>query len=181
MDWTIPLDSGNPVIESKVDDIRFRFCLLNEQGKPANRFKEGEDFSFSFIMENKRKTGNLMVPEQTIEKMLVNGFCKVVTQKNEVVGYPFKVGGCKLGWEYYPFSGTDNKFELTVSWNDGLVGNCHFENLHQSPLPKGTYYTEFTHTFEFRIVPDAYEYLVDVPLSFKSIGPVTFKINFEIE
>jgi hypothetical protein len=173
--WEVPFDSRNPVIEHKVDGIRFKFCLLNEQGQPANTFKEGENFSFHFEMENLRKTNGLEFFGQLVAHMRNNGFCEVISQTPGTTGFPFGEGGCLKVLQTYPFHGKDNQLELTVPWSDDREEwdsrLCEFKSLHQPHLPKGAYYTEFTHTFEYRITPNTKV----------EVGPVTFKINFKVE
>src|SRR5512133_882742 len=52
--WEISPDSKSAVIQKEVDDIEFKFCLLNEEGEAATVFKEGESFSFYFSVTNNR-------------------------------------------------------------------------------------------------------------------------------
>ena len=47
--WEISPESGVPVIEQTVDDIQFKFCLLNEFGEPSTVFNEGANFSIYFV------------------------------------------------------------------------------------------------------------------------------------
>ena len=53
--WELSFNSNKKVIETTVENVRFKFCLLNEKGEEANSFNEGENFSFFLELEN---TGN---------------------------------------------------------------------------------------------------------------------------
>ena len=58
-------DSKSQVIEKEIDGITFKFCLLNEQGKPATIFNEGENIIFSFSLKNNLKE-DISIPTQFI-------------------------------------------------------------------------------------------------------------------
>ena len=55
LSWEISPDSKSQVIEKEVNGIIFKFCLLDEQGKSATVFNEGENFSFYFSVTNSSK------------------------------------------------------------------------------------------------------------------------------
>jgi len=50
--FELQIGDENAVIVKEVDGIEFKFCLLNEQGKPATVFNESENFTFQFSFKN---------------------------------------------------------------------------------------------------------------------------------
>jgi hypothetical protein len=169
--WEVLLNSRNPFIDQNVDDVSFKFCLLNEQGIPAVRFKEGENFSFRLEMINSGKD-ELEIFGQMAAELRNDGFSGVTSVEHGTIEFPIGRGLCLEKLQSYPFYGNDKHYQLTIPWNIEQLESmlCGFESLHQPNLPRGQYYTEFTHTFKFRITP----------ATGVNIGPLTFKINFEI-
>lgn len=177
--WEIPLNSNNPVIENITNEVKFKFYLLNEQGKPATSFKQGENFNFCLEMENQEKASNLRIVDD-IYKLINDGFCKVISQTKGVIGNPFMSVNCTDNFRTFPFYGEDKQCKIIIPWIDknqffSSVPFC-FDVAPQPVLAKGVYYTEFSHVFSFYIPPDSPDKLS----SSKKIGPLTFKINFEI-
>lgn len=166
--WEISLNSNKPVIEELVDGIRFKFCLLNEQGVPANKFKEGENFSFHFEMTNQEVTDSLCFRHGLICELVHDGFGRIISG-HDTTSF-FQNLFCAEDLRYTPFYGEQNHYEetLPVDYKPGTTGYVEPE------LPSGVYSTEFTHTFEFAVGSKR-------TLSNKCKESLIFKINFEIE
>ncbi|MDR1456318.1 MAG: hypothetical protein LBJ01_11745 [Tannerella sp.] len=159
------------------DDISFKLSLLNEEGKPATVFREGENFSFRFEMENLRENDKREYPGQLLGNLYVNGFSHVFNQNGDWVGSPFSEGGaCTKELSSFPFEG-DNRPDVTVPWNGSneeewwKYRSCDFTWSAPAVLPKGDYYTGFTYTFNYRITPNTWV----------ETGPVTMRIDFTVE
>jgi hypothetical protein len=146
------------------DGVEFRLSLLNEQGKPAVTFREGENISLRFEMENLRKNDGREYSIGLFCEMRTGGFGEVFTSDNMMV--------CALDWDVaclasmqtFSFDG-ENRYVYTSrplqSQRPPVV------------LPKGDYYTGFTHTFKYRIP--------DPPNTRVEIGPITMNIDFTVE
>ena len=157
------------------DGVRFRLSLLNEQGNPAVTFREGENFRFRFEMENIRKDDKREYIAHLMGFMFGGGFCDVYTRKGDLLISLFqREAACEYVMRTVPF---DGKNRLTASlplYDDNEEwpnGTCVYRRNPPSVLPKGTYSTGFTCTFEYRISPDTWV----------ETGPVTMNINFTIE
>ena len=172
--WEIGIDSATSVIDGNIDGINFKFCLLDERGLPFTELLRGENFRFYFEMINYRKSDSLALDGGLFGELYDNGFGGVLM--SGATHFSFDRPECPD--DLLPLFGKDNRYTLTIPWNDDGrdnrdVGACRVANLHRPPLPKGKYCTEFTHAFDF----------VDVngkPTDL-SIGPLTFKINFEVK
>jgi len=172
LSFDISPDSKSQVIEKEVDGIAFKFCLLNEQGKPATVFNEGENFSFYFSVTNKTNKKLYFIPEFAHTNIIDNEFCVVFTSDSQRIGRPFNfLGYDKIGIGAYPFDPETNyvfeqqwidKQDSTWGWKYG-----YYESSHQTPLPAGDYFTGFQSRFQF------YDDYLDTTL--------TFKINFKIQ
>ena len=165
--WEVPLNGNNPTIECNVDGIAFEFCMLDENGNPSTKFREGENFSFYFKATNHRED----------ELYYHHGFswlyCSqelgdVKTLNNETIKYPYLLI-CPESLHTFPFFGEDKVVEMTIPWDLDPESEDYGSKVH---IPKGKYYTGFTHEFKF-------VHTDHTPLL--TIGPLTFKINFEVE
>jgi len=88
------------------------------------------------------------------------------------VKHPFLERGCEADMGTFPFYGENNSREMKIPRN--LYYNT--ESDYYTPevhIPKGMYYTQFTHVFVYELEESHIPVLL--------IGPLTFKINFEIE
>ena len=119
--WEIPLNSKNSVINKKVDGIEVKFCLLNEKGKPATQFKQGENFSFYFAMINHRKDKLNTLDFLECDIRRSNGFGQVISLKQDTICASFVRNICIPVINHYPFYGKDNKRELNVHWDDQQI------------------------------------------------------------
>jgi len=168
--WEISPESGVPVIEQTVDDIQFKFCLLNEFGEPSTVFNEGANFSIYFAVTNNWKEEIYIYPGYAFS----DEFCEVYRSDDlQNLGKPFALKGVGIGG--FPFAvGKSYIFEqpwldereTTWNWEHGL-----FESTHQVPLPKGNYYTEVKHQFEYALPNVEGKRYTDT---------LFFKINFKI-
>ena len=173
--WELLSGDTITAIECIVDSIEFKFCLLDENGVSATKFKEGENFSFYFKITN-HSSDSLEISGQFAGYFIYGGFCMVMSQDGDSIGFPFESCFCDLVIRPYPFYENDD-YELTIPWSDDreILHKsmlCTLNGFNQQNLPKGKYYTEFSHVFWFGIVPENLS---------RQIGPLTFKINFEIE
>ena len=172
--WEISPESTTSMIETSIDGIGFKFCLLNEQGEPSTIFKEGENFSFYFSVKNNRNERLIFFPEYTFVDR--NDFCRVYSDKNEDLGKPFHgLPHIDLGG-LYPFeSGESCVFEQAWLDNREMVNwwkGCCYHVDQKEPLEKGSYYTSFNSRFQF-------DRSLDKP-SLK-IDTLNFRINFKIQ
>jgi hypothetical protein len=163
-----------------INGIKFQFCLLNEDGEPSTIFNEGENFAFYFKCTNLDTNNELVIDNGFLWNLIWSGgFCCVISQQNDTIGYPCKSIFCETIHRYYPLYGKNNSYEKIIIWSDNREGwgamTCFYENLYRKKLPKGKYYTGFTHEFRFYEKP-----LNEVDRIWYDI-PASFRINFEIK
>ena len=167
--WQLLPTDTITAIKCTVDSIEFKFSLLNENDVSATKFKEGENIIFYFKMTNHR------IDELYIDYNIAGLTCSqelgdVKTLDHKTYKYPsFPGRPCFLSSVTLSFYGENNSRELKIPWYydyeiHGIKPNAH--------LPRGKYYTQFTHVFNYVLYDDT-------PIL--SIGPLTFKIYFEIE
>jgi hypothetical protein len=170
------LDIGdeNAVILKEIDGIEFKFCLLNEQGKPATVFDEGENFTFLFAIKNNRSES---LPFYDYGYYELDDFLAVKSE-GKSYGQPFIFEGYSTTEEIrWLLSGVSNElgYNFMVPWHDERdEWQLHwgfFESAKQPFLEKGTYYTQFAYSFTFGM-PKEPEL---------ETGLISFKINFEIK
>jgi hypothetical protein len=171
----LQIGDENPVIIKEVDGIEFKFCLLNEQGQPANVFNEGENITFQFNIKNNR--------EESLP-FFDYGFLKrkdffAANSKNKYYGKPYlydltadpNLDTYELRW--IP---PDSISSFTDIWLNDIDDRLEMKDKSMfplnSPLEKGHYYTRFSYNFTFG--------LPDKDPVYES-GELTFKINFEIK
>ena len=172
--WEISPDSQSQVIEKEIDGIAFKFCLLNEQGKPATVFNEGENFSFYFSVTNQSKKdfyydAYLLAYDKK--------FLRTYTSSNFDLGKSYNpLLHTDIGIAAYPFNDGD-VYIIKVPWlhEKGsvlCVENFWYESIIQKPLVKGFYYTNFKYSFYFQGKQDNNTVRTD---------SINFKINFKIQ
>ncbi|HDR50070.1 MAG TPA: hypothetical protein ENN90_00415 [Mariniphaga anaerophila] len=171
------LDIGdeNAVILKEIDGIEFKFCLLNEQGKPATVFDEGENFTFLFAIKNNRSES---LPFYDYGYYELNDFL-AVKSNGKSHGRPFIFKGysttLELKWLRSEVS-DDLSYKFMVPWHDERdewqLYWGFFESTKQPFLEKGEYYTQFVYNFSFGL-PDKEPKL--------ETGLISFKINFKIK
>ncbi len=151
--WEISPESKVSIIQQTVDNIQFKFCLLNELGEPSTVFNEGDNFSIYFAVTNNWKKEIYIYPGYAFS----DEFCEVYRSDDlQNLGKPFTLKGVDLvGIGGFPFAVGESyifekpwldEHENTWSWEHGI-----FESTHQVPLPKGNYYTEVKHQFEYAL------------------------------
>ena len=165
------------MIEKEIDGIAFKFCLLNEQGKPATIFNEGENFNFYFSVTNLTNEKLLFYHGFDYTNMKDNEFCEVFTSDNQEIGEPFIfLGYDKIGIGAYPFNSEKN-YVFEQRWVDMRDSTWRWEygyykSNNQTPLPIGDYYTGFQYRFQIESTDSGTNF---------SDTTLTFKINFKIK
>ncbi|MDR0419926.1 MAG: hypothetical protein LBH30_00515 [Prevotellaceae bacterium] len=148
---------------------------MNEASNPSTVFNEGENFSFYFKCTNLSAGREIKVSGDFLAYLINNGFCRVISQQNDTIGYPCKSGFGTDRFDTFPFYGENSNYEIIVPWSDSREGwsdnlSCYYESLHRDNLSKDKYYMEFTHEFRFYSKQNEIYNI-----------PVSFKINFEIK
>ena len=166
---------NNATIQKEIDGIKFKFCLLNEQGKPDTIFNQGENFSFYFSVTNNSREKYYFYPGYAYYNDVE--FCKVYDSNSQSKGKPYKVNTVlDIGAGAYPFDIGDS-YIFEQPWADDRDsiwdwGEGTFESTHQKPLDKGNYYTEFQYRFRFARSNNQPALFTDT---------LKFKINFKIQ
>jgi len=195
--WSIPLDSNNPIIDRRVGNIGFKFCLLNVDSIPANEFKTGENFYFYFVIEN------FLKEEITIEgkSLHPNLFLVYSEETGELIGKPISGHFCEFSgttkvvpihgkqsliyiFPWSDFFSEEEKINLHPDWYyRGLFFNYPFCFGHMnSLLSKGIYSCRFKMDFQYRVggkTRDGFGFLIDGGQ--KKISELFFEINFKME
>ena len=168
--WKISPDSKTAVIQNEVDGIEFKFCLLNEKGKPAIVFNEGEDFAFNFSFSNKMQDTIVV----TTEFINLNFFRVYRTLDNYDMGKPWTGVWCNYSLappEIYIAPSKTKQLYCPWVLAEGVAPEyplCMSES--KIFLDKGKYYSSFDLDFHYTIGGKK-----------KIINNKTFKINFEIK
>jgi hypothetical protein len=171
-EWEISPLSRTNIIEKEIDSIGFKFCLQNESGEASTVFKEGENFSFYFSVTN--NTGRKLYFNPEYAYFDKNGFCMVYTTANNYMGIPFIFKGQDLaGAHGDPFEPNESRIFKQL-WKDDRDSiwrweSGYYESTYQEYLTKGTYFTEFKHSFKFKGEPTI------------KTGEIGFKIKFKIQ
>lgn len=169
--YGVMVENDNGVLKKTVHGVEFSFCLLNENGRPATIFKEGEDFWFRFQIKN-----------NTAEALPFNdyGFYNTydfftVHDASASLGKPMiflKHDTSAEAREIAP--GATETFALPwhAEKEEFQLMYGYFEGIHQPDLQKGKYYTKFTYNFKFG-------YPGKTPQM--ETGKMTFFISFEVK
>ena len=171
--WEISPDGKQAVIEQKRNGIVFKFCLLNEQGKPATVFKEGENFSFYFQIKN--ETGKDCYCD-IYQCANATDFFSISGSSGESVGKSYEALPQTLEGLGDLFK-HGNSYTFKVPWGhpeESIVqgGDFRYKSLKREPLKTGSYYTSFSHKFKLFPVSG------DKHIETKDLH---FKINFKIQ
>jgi hypothetical protein len=168
--WEISPETENKVIQEQENGIEFKFCLLNEVGEAATEFDEGENYTFSFSIENKEDDTITVTTE-----FITADFYRVYrTQDNKDLGKPWTGLWCEFSLRPREIKSAPAEcIKLDCPWV--LNGNnrpdyplCMSESKY--PLSKGNYYTSFALDFHYTINNEE-----------KKINNKRFKINFQIQ
>lgn len=168
--WEISPDSKTAVIQKGVDGIEFKFCLLNEEGKPATVFNEGENFSFYFSVTNNSSEKFYFYPGYAYS----DEFSRVYSSNNQDKGQPYQtINVLDIGVGAYPFN-IGESYIFEQPWVDVRDSNWSWEkatykSTHKPYLEKGNYYTGFKYRFQFE---------GEKPVNMDTLN---FKINFKIK
>ncbi|RRD62652.1 hypothetical protein [Tannerella forsythia] len=171
--WEISPYGKQTVIERKINGIAFKFCLLNEQGKPATVFKEGENFSFYFRIKN--ETGKNLY-YNAYPCAYSDNFFSVSDSFGKIVGKSYEaLPQTDIGIAAYPFNNNDS-YTFKVAWlhpEKSIVqgGDFDYKSLKREHLKTGNYYTGFSH--KFKLFPASGDKHIE-------IEDIHFKINFKI-
>ncbi|RRD75624.1 hypothetical protein [Tannerella forsythia] len=171
--WEISPYGKQTVIERKINGIAFKFCLLNEQGKPATVFKEGENFSFYFRIKN--ETGKNLY-YNAYPCAYSDNFFSVSDSSGKIVGKSYEaLPQTDIGIAAYPFNNNDS-YTFKVAWlhsEKSIVqgGDFDYKSLKREHLKTGNYYTGFSH--KFKLFPASGDKHIE-------IEDIHFKINFKI-
>jgi len=169
LSWDISPDSKSQVIEKEINGIAFKFCLLNEQGKPATVFNEGENIVFSFSLMNNLKESISISPE-----FINDDFYRVYGYNNTDMGKAWTGTWCDFRYEKMVIELQSNEQKaLNCPWllSDNFKADyplCKGDDM--NPLPKGEYFTSLHFDLSYNV--DGKQ---------KDIKNVTFKINFKIQ
>ena len=171
LSWEISPDSKSQVIEKEIDGIAFKFCLLNEQEKPATVFNEGENIIFSFSLTNNLKE-SISIPTQFIN----DDFYRVYENKNNTdMGKAWTGIWCNFNNEKMMIELLANEQkELNCPWRLSEIFQADYplcKGDDMNPLPQGEYFTSLH--FDLLYTTTEGEQ--------KSIKNVTFTINFKIQ
>lgn len=165
----LQIGDKNAVIQKEVDDIEFKFCLLNENGEPATVFNEGENFTFQFEFRNLTENEIKFSPS-----FINDDFFKV--KNNDIdFGKPWQSVFCEYVSlpEYFILKKSETNI-LQINWvvvgdiPSGIYPFCPTSQ--RELLRKGNYYTQFELNFNYKSNDES-----------KSISGIKFKINFEIK
>ena len=148
----------NSVIEIKNNDVKFKFCLLNNDSVPSTTFQEGENIYFYFAIENiSGKT--LLIDEKDLFHVFTD-FCTIYDRKNEaIMGKPRQSLFCFYRALIIQELSKSEPWVLLLSWNDKPVHNkiktrylffCNYENDNEF-LQKGNYSCRFKMDFLYKI------------------------------
>jgi len=170
IEWEISPDS----VEKEIDGIAFKFCLLNEQGKPATVFNEGENFSFYFSVTNQSKKDFFY---DAYLLAFDKNFLRIYNSSDFDFEKSYKpLNHTDIGVAAYSFNDGD-VYIFKVPWlheKNSVLCNEKFwyESIVRKPLVKGFYYTNFKYSFYFQGQDENNTIRTD---------SIDFKINFKIQ
>jgi hypothetical protein len=127
--------------------LSFQFRLLDANGNPSTQFKEGENFTFSFVMSN----GADSAWSFQENKNFTQDFCRVFDDKGNDFGRPFEGGFCAQETVRTGVSKA-NPLKLEIPWivKDSTPYFLFCKPAKKQFLKKGHYKTSFNASFEFQ-------------------------------
>jgi len=170
--WELYPGGKQTVIQNEISGISFTFYLMNEEGKPATVFNEGENFYFYFSIKNNSGKNYYY---NAYECAYITDFFRVFNSIRMDYGKSYNVLPMPdLGETGYPFNNGDT-YTFKIPWMHSEVALCEgedfsYQSVLRDELKKGTYYTDFIHMFKFNGNETK-----DVEMS------LVFKINFKIQ
>lgn len=171
--WEISPDGNQTVIEQKINGLTFKFCLLNEKGKPAAVFKEGENFTFYFQIKNETKKKYYC---DIYQCSYTNDFFSVMDSSGKRIGKSYEALPQTLEGLGHLLNHRDS-YTFKVTWNhpeESIVqgGDFRYKSIKKEPLKAGSYYTSFSH--KFKLFPVSGDKRIETE-------ELHFKINFKIQ
>jgi hypothetical protein len=169
--YGVVVENENGMLKKAVNGVEFSFCLLNEKGEVTTVFRQGENFSFQFLIKNKTDES---LPFYDYGFYNTYDFF-TVRSGADYLGKPMKF------LKYSPVAeiremAPDATETFSVPWQEERSEfqqmHGYFEGLNQPLLPKGKYYTKFTYNFKFGYPGKAPKI---------ETGKMTFIINFEVK
>jgi hypothetical protein len=152
--------------------VTFKFALLNSVGENVTTFRAGEAVIFSFKIIN-NSNEDLFLKQSSLDTEEFFKVYRIETAEGNrkiSMGKPYKSIFCtyQLG-VLVPANGT---LHLELPWMpDDDYHTKHFCSFEKNtPLPKGTYKTGFSSSFEFMKGPNSYK-----------TDALNFNIDFEIK
>ena len=194
--WSIPLESNNPIINNRIGNIGFKFCLLNEDSISANVFKKDKNFYFYFTIEN------FSEEEITIDgkSFSTNLFLIYDGEQGNLIGKPYSGHFCLFSGEplLVSIKGKESKVIILAwiadygeRWPE-VYNNLYINTVNKSYpyccgqenplLSKGIHSCRFGIDLQYRIggkTRDEYGFIIDGIE--KIIKELFFEINFKIE
>ena len=129
--------------------VEFKFVLLDTLGNEKTEFNQGENIIFSFQVINK-SSEDLMLENFFPNKDFFRVYQTNTSEGTLNYGIPYE-GVSYIGYFPVPANG---QLELKCPWVSS--GNTHYygdwllidQELHQTFLPKGSFYTGFSQSFK---------------------------------
>ncbi len=167
--WEISSGSEPATISEIVDNIAYEFYLLNEKGEKTTLFNEGENIYFNFYITNIRETGACIDRSVGLGG---SGLFNVFDLKGVDYGTPLPyMWAITSGYNAFL---PDSTYGFSASWRDNremTLGRPEWDRGVKDFLPKGKYYTEYKHTFDFSCGLN----------NSGTQNTITLKINFEVQ
>ena len=193
--WSISLESKNHVIDKRVGNIGFKFCLLNEDSIPSKIFKTDENIYFYLAIKNYSKE-EINIDAESFYK---DYFLVYDIEKGTLIGKPYTGMFCYQTLQPHVVSipGKQTKvfilswimpFELDYSvpfyfnFEYDAPYSFPFCGYQDSLLKEDIYSCRFEMDLHYRVggtTRDGYGFLKDGKE--KRISDLFFEINFKVE
>ena len=176
MIWLILICSSckkDPPIEFSYGvPMTFQFKLLDEAGKEATEFKQGQNFTFSLRIKNHSNNKWDLLASRLYQTPDLFRVFKIINSTDSLdMGQPYDTNvWCS---EYDIAIKPNETFDLKFNWvSDSTVRfiSCGMRGSNKNMLPVGKYKTGFTYRFQFSEKD-----------SFRISLPIRFDINFTIK
>ena len=171
--WELYPGGKQTVIQNEISGISFTFYLMNEEGKPATVFNEGENFYFYFSVKN---NSGKSYDHGAYLCGYTTDFFRVFSSARMDYGKSYNTLPIyDLAMTEHQFNGGDT-YTFKIPWmhsEEALFEGEDFpyQSILRDKLGKGTYYTSFKH--EFKFIGNGANRDIETDL--------IFKINFKIQ
>ena len=171
--WELHPGGKQTVIQNELSGISFTLYLINEEGKPATVFNEGENFYFYFSIKNNSGKNYYY---NAYECGYITDFFRVFSSIGVDYGKSYKVLPMPdLGETGYPFNNGDT-YTFKIPWMHSEVAlfegeDFSYQSVLRDKLKKGTYYTSFKNG----------SYFVGNDANKNIKNDLYFRINFKIQ